>query len=91
MCSVVEEDAQRRVVEDGRGDLLGRADHAAGRAEPLLELLHEPLEELDVLRLLLGEAQERAHLVVVAVHAPSRACSITEGRMYSSTSPKRYR
>jgi hypothetical protein len=64
-----DEDAQRRVIEDGRSDLLGRSDHPTGRTKPLLELLPEPLEELDVLRLLLGEVKECPPLVSVSTDA----------------------
>ena len=55
------------VREHGAGDLLRRTDDLAAAAEPALELLAEALEELDVLGLLAGEAEQRAHPTGVGV------------------------
>src|SRR5262249_57451070 len=44
------------VLEDCRGDVFGRTDRGAWRPKSLIKLLDEPLEELNVLRLLLREA-----------------------------------
>src|SRR5262244_1405553 len=56
------------VLEDCRGDVFRRTDRGAWRPKSLVKLLDEPLEELDVLALLFGEAQQRPDLIVVAVN-----------------------
>jgi hypothetical protein len=63
---------QRLVLQHGLGDHLGRADHLALRAEALLELGTEALEEIDVLGLLPGELQEGAAARVIAGEAWAR-------------------
>src|SRR5262249_19744940 len=52
------------------------ADRAARGGEVSLELGDEPLEELDVLRLLLREAEDGADLVVVAVDRGARVVDV---------------
>src|SRR5215831_773889 len=58
---------QPGVLENCCGDVFRRADGGAWGPESLLKLLDEPPEELDVLGLLLGEAQQRPDFIVVAV------------------------
>jgi hypothetical protein len=53
-------DRERRVREDGARDRVRRADDFAAVAEPPLELRAEAPEQVDVLRLLGRELEERA-------------------------------
>ena len=47
-------------------DVLGRADERAGARKALLEVLAEGLEQMDMLGLLAGKLQQRAHPIIVA-------------------------
>ena len=58
-------DPQRAVREHEPAHVFGRTDEVAMAAEAVLEFLAEALEEVDVLRLLAGELEQRAHPVVV--------------------------
>ena len=84
-------DAEPAVREHDLRDLGRGADHAARRVEARLELLGEPVEQVDVLRLLVGERHQRAHLDGSPPGIAARASSSTNGRMNSSTKPNRYR
>lgn len=61
-----ERHAERVVGEHGSRDLVWRADDFAAHAKAPLELVAKAPEQVDVLGLLRGEAEQRAHAVVVA-------------------------
>src|SRR5882724_1510605 len=60
-------DRQRGVRKHGLGKRIRRADYRAGAAESTLDLLPQPLEQMDVLGLLARELQQGADSIVVSL------------------------